>query len=99
MVGREDRQPLFMFAKNAAIGLNLKKTPEIVDSKLYHGIQLADVFASAMSYIMLNRTEPQAAEWLARLLRSRSINSSNIMPDEDRLDLSSMDGFVNCLVL
>jgi hypothetical protein len=101
MVGRRDHIRLQMFGKERQYTFNLVDLPKLVDSRDQPGIQIADVFASALARAMQQRywgkMEVDEKEWLR--LSHGCFLDDNIWPDLDQVDLRRRSGFVNCAIL
>lgn len=82
-------------------GFNLKSQIEFVDSKLYPGIQIADIFAGASNYILRNKGKADkkstCSQWTELLYPS--LQSSSILPDTDILDFDNGWTQLNMLIL
>jgi hypothetical protein len=61
------------------------------------GIQIADVFASALAFALRNPHEDISRRWLQ--IMDGSISEFSAFPDVDRVDLESERGFVNSVIL
>jgi hypothetical protein len=101
MVGREDRVELQMFGKKRPYTFNLKQSIQLVDSKNYAGIQLADVLASAAARVfsasLTGKVRPIERDWLT--LMEPMIMDDVIWPDFENLDLDKRGPFVNTGIL
>jgi hypothetical protein len=101
MVGRRDNFRMQMFGKETQFTFNLVREPSLVDSRLYPGVQIADVFASAVARAWQQTFRASAdsieKDWLA-ITRGCHLDD-NIWPDLEAIDLRKRNGFVNVLVL
>jgi hypothetical protein len=101
MVGRHDQSRIQMFGKERAITFNLVRLPELVDSNRHPGVQIADIFASALGKAFQNgwreRSDDTEKAWVE--LAKQSILDDNIWPDLDDVDLRRRHPFVNCTLL
>jgi hypothetical protein len=101
MVGRRDHVRLQMFGKDRQYTFNLVSLPKLVDSKEHPGIQVADVFASAMARAFQQRywgkADSTENEWLERC--RECFPDDNVWPDLDHMNLRRRPAFVNAAVL
>jgi hypothetical protein len=101
MVGRRDHFRMRMFNKEVQYTFNLVREPRLVDSRQSAGVQIADVFASAVSRAWQQSFRANAdsteKDWLA-ITRICHLDE-NVWPDLDLIDLRKQHGFVNTLVL
>jgi hypothetical protein len=101
MVGRTDHFRVNMFGKDRQYTFNLVQIPQLVDSMDHHGIQIADVFASAVAKAQQNAYRGQAdesdREWLS--LVRESMLPDNIWPDLRHADPRGKLAFVNGMLL
>lgn len=99
MVGREDKLFTHISGNAFPLTFNLKKDISFVDSKIVHGIQIADVVAATTVYICdQNNKDQYAVEWRG-CLEEYLIDSCCIFPDFDYIDLERSETQLNLLVL
>ena len=79
------------------ITYNLAGPIQMVDSKSFPGIQIADVFASSIAYSLKYEEDRFARE--CQELYGDVMHPNNIFPELHYADLSERDAFVNALVL
>ena len=80
-----------------ALGFNLNGPIKLVDSEQSHGVQIADVLSSSISYALNNPEEEHSKTWLT--LVADMIGDESVIPDPQMLDLSQREPFINALVL
>jgi Protein of unknown function (DUF3800) len=101
MIGRRDHFRMNVFGKETQFTFNLVREPRLVNSRLYPGVQIADVFAAAVArgwqQVFRGRAHSAEREWLD-LTRECHLED-NIWPDLELIDLRKRNGFVNTLVL
>jgi hypothetical protein len=101
MVGRRDHFRIRMFDKETQFTFNLVREPSLVDSRQFSGVQIADVFASAVAsawqQTFRSTADSTEKDWLA-ITRECHLDDS-IWPDLSAIDLRKRSGFVNVLVL
>lgn len=82
-------------------GFNLKNQIKFVDSELYPGIQIADIFAGASNYILREKGKSDkkstCSQWTKLLYPS--LQGSSILPDTDILDFNNGWIQLNMLLL
>ncbi len=97
MIGRTDRAYVTFEGKRQSLIFNLAEPLQFVRSQDHAGIQVADVFASALGYALKNPTEKVSRDWIGKL--ENSISEFSVFPDDDLVDLETEKGFVNRAVL
>jgi hypothetical protein len=101
MINRRDHFRLRMFGKESQYTFNLVELPQLVDSRKHPGVQIADVFASAIAraWQQKYRGKSDSTEegWLDAARESTL--DDNIWPDLEQIDLRGRAGFVNSLIL
>jgi hypothetical protein len=98
MVGREDRTYFEFGGKKRLLTYNLKDKIKLVDSKTYHGVQLADVAAAAFAYIFHKPGEECSRKWRKKYFLE-CVHEDSILPDFELVDLSKPDVVRNALLL
>lgn len=100
MMGRTDiiYSSLFTSEDNPIpITYNLKEI-KLVDSKEYHGVQIADIIATASSYCFkINQQEDEFIKKVRSLL-SPTIVFGSVFPDFSQIDLRQVDVQLNSLI-
>jgi Protein of unknown function (DUF3800) len=101
MIGRRDHLRMRMFGKETQFTFNLVREPSLVDSRQHPGVQIADVFASAVArgwqQWYRGQAGPTEKDWLA--ITRDCLLDDNIWPDLELIDLHKRNGFVNSIVL
>ena len=98
MVGRKERTVFSEgLGKRHPITFNLAEPVNFLDSKVTHGIQLADVIAAASVYVFSNKDGGSQARW--REILSESLDDGSIMPDLDELRLTNQRVQRNAVLL
>lgn len=101
MVGRRDHVRMEAFGKDIQVTFNLAREPQLVNSKNCPGVQIADVFSSAVANAWQKTFWQQAdsteKRWLEITLPCHL--EDNVRPDLDRIDLTTQSGFVNAIIL
>jgi hypothetical protein len=101
MVGKRDHVRVRIFEKEKQLTFSLTDLPKLVDSKLHPGVQIADVFASAVSGAFQRsywgKADPTERGWLA--MTHECVLDDNVWPDLENMNLQREVGFVNSLVL
>lgn len=96
-VGRTDKGYVKLSsAPPSSVVFNLNGPISLVDSRRSSGIQLADVLASALAFVLKRPDEPISKEWRS-LCDLMIVNS--IVPDRTLMDLRERTTFVNTQVL
>jgi Protein of unknown function (DUF3800) len=100
MVGRTDQVHVTFHGKQYPYVFNLEEPVRLVDSKLYPGVQLADVIASAAakSYSHFNRRmlTDRDQEWIAMLEKALV---QPLWPELERFVPITKDGLAGMLIL
>lgn len=97
MIGRKDRAYVTFEGKQQSLIFNLAEPLMFVSSHEYPGVQIADVFSSALSWAVRNPREDRAKSWLG-ILR-QSFSDFSIFPDAEVVDLGETKTVVNRLIL
>ncbi|WP_321916987.1 MULTISPECIES: DUF3800 domain-containing protein [unclassified Paraburkholderia] len=97
MIGREDRLFSEGLGERHPITFNLSGPIEFADSKLTHGIQIADAVAAAAVYVFSGADDEHAVRW--RKIIARIANNGSIIPDRDEVRLKDRRVQRNALVL
>ncbi|MCF6314637.1 MAG: DUF3800 domain-containing protein [Verrucomicrobiales bacterium] len=98
MVDREGDQ-IFTdaFGKSQPMTFNLSEPILFADSKIEHGIQIADVVSAAFIHAVSNPEEAHAMKWRSLIPEVGCYGS--IWPDFDLVDLTKFDAIRNALLL
>ncbi len=98
MLNREDKQFTHIAGIDSPITFNLKEPLNLVDSKIVHGVQLADAIAAAFAYACDRDNQDEYAEkW--RGLIEESVIFGSVFQDYDYLDLSKLEVQRNAILL
>jgi uncharacterized protein DUF3800 len=97
MIGRTDRAYITFENKRQSLIFNLAEPLHFVSSKDQAGIQLADVFASALGYALRHRMDRYSTAWLEDL--DASVSPFSVFPEAEVVDLREERPFVNRMVL
>lgn len=98
MVGRKERTVFSdVFGERHPITFNLAEPVLFADSKVNHGIQLADAIAAAAVYVFSGSDGGEARQW-REILAPVSFYGS-VIPDLDELKLSELRAQRNAVIL
>lgn len=97
MIGRTDKAEIRFEDKSQSLIFNLSGPLQFVPSVTHPGIQIADIFASALAFALRNPHESASRQWFEIL--DGSISEFSVFPDQERVDLASEQGFVNRVIL
>lgn len=97
MIGREDRLFTEAFVTKQPISFNLSGPIEFQDSKIAHGIQLADAVAAAAIYAFSGTDDEHGQKW--RNILPKFSHYGSIIPDIDELDFSNLKTQRNAVLL
>ena len=97
MIGREERKYAEVGNKKFPLTFNLSGPIQLVDSKEYFGVQIADAIAAAIIHAVSGGDEKHAIEWRKILLECTL--HGNILPDLQCADLNRLDVQRNALIL
>jgi len=97
MVGRTDKAEVYFEGKKQSLIFNLAEPVHYVSSRDHPGVQLADIFASALAYCMRAPGDDLARTWMKQL--AKSITEFSVLPDPHIVDLREERAFVSALVL
>ncbi|MDD4912322.1 MAG: DUF3800 domain-containing protein [Sideroxydans sp.] len=97
MIGREDKVFSEAFGKKHPITFNLSGPIEFLDSKLTHGIQIADAIAAAAVYVFAGADDDHANKW--RPILATIADNGSIIPDFDEVNLKDRRAQRNAVVL
>ena len=96
-LGREDKAYMwFGRENNPSFIYNLAESVQLVDSRKYPGVQIADVWASALTYAFNHADEGISRQWLEL---TENVTSNTIAPDMDLIELRKPGPFINTAVL
>lgn len=98
MVNREDKKYSRIAGMDSPITFNLKEPLKLVDSKVVHGVQLADAIASAFAYACDNENQDEYAKKWRGMIEEHVIFGS-VFQDYDHLDLSKPEVQRNAVLL
>jgi hypothetical protein len=89
MINRENKHFSHMEGEKHPITFNLSGPIQLVDSKTYHGVQLADAIAAASVYAVSEVSDKYANEW-REFIPDIAIYGS-LIPDSDYVDLNKYE--------
>jgi hypothetical protein len=89
MIGREDRIYSNAFGESHPITFNLSGPLLFQDSKIAHGIQIADVIAAASVYVMSGAGDKSTDNWRVSVAKQGA--NGSIIPDMDAINLGALD--------
>lgn len=99
MVDRKDKVYITINGRTRRITYNLARPIQVVDSKDYPGIQLADVLSSALGYALRNQDDKEAGRWLRAFVDADSLHDDCVFPEFDTVDLDDKSAIRNAIVL
>lgn len=97
MIGRTDRVFSDAFGVRHPITFNLSGPIHFADSKVTHGIQIADVVATAAVYVFSGATDDHAMRW--REVMAEIGHYGSIVPDLDEVRLGNLRAQRNAVLL
>jgi hypothetical protein len=98
MINREDKKFTHVAGMDSPITFNLKEPLNLVDSKIVHGVQLADAIAAAFAYACDHDNEDEyALKW--RGMIEESVIFGSVFQDYDYLDLTKLEVQRNAILL
>jgi hypothetical protein len=97
MINRSDRAYIRFGEKERLLTFNLARSPQLVRSGQYFGVQIADVLSSALRHALEHRDDAEAQTWLKDLMPS--LSDESVWPDPKKLDLQTPEAFANGIVL
>ena len=97
MIGRTDRHFSTAFGEKQPITFNLAEPIQFLDSKVTHGIQIADALAAASVYAFSSNEDHHTMRWREELAEFAHYGS--VIPDVDFVDLQDLKVRRNALVL
>ena len=100
-LGREDKAYVWFGQQNnpknnPSYIYNLAEPVQLVDSLEFPGVQIADIWASALAYAFKNDNEAISRKWLAL---AKDVTSNVISPDAKLIDLNLSGPIINTRVL
>jgi len=99
MINREDKKYIELNGDSSPLTFNMSKEIQLGDSVDLHGIQIADIFAGATSYVMSNSgsNDRYVEQWKEYILPN--FMKQSVLPDTSHLDLNEMNTIRNVLIL
>ncbi|WP_019568727.1 DUF3800 domain-containing protein [Thioalkalivibrio sp. ALMg13-2] len=97
MIGREDRVFSDAFGERHPITFNLSGPIQLRDSKISHGVQIADALAAAGAYVFTGATDAHATRW--RSIIAGIGHYGSIIPDMDEVDIRDVRAQRNAVLL
>lgn len=98
MVNREDKIYSHVANMNSPITFNLKEPLKLVDSKIFHGVQLADAIAGAFAYACDNENQDEYAKKWRGMIEEHVIFGS-VFQNYDYLDWNKLEVQRNAVLL
>jgi hypothetical protein len=98
MINREDKKFTHVAGIDSPITFNLKEPLNLVDSKVIHGVQLADAIAGAFAYACDRDNQDEYSEKWRGMIEEHVILGS-VFPDYDHLDLNKLEVQRNAILL
>ena len=96
-IGRRDKAYIWLDNQiSPSLVYNLSEPIHLVDSKQYSGVQIADVWASALAYARNHPEELISQQWLEI---SEHVVSNAVFPDPDLVNMELLGPNVNITVL
>ncbi|WP_457857802.1 DUF3800 domain-containing protein [Psychrobacter pulmonis] len=101
MVGRKDKVHVNYEDFKAPITFNLKEPLNLVDSKEYYGIQIADAIAGAFAYAFDESREEDKYKYKLKWQKmgETHLSKTNLFPNISYLDMSSPEVQLNTILL
>jgi hypothetical protein len=96
-IGRQDRIDVTVGTVQAQIGFNLLRRVQFAESHDCAGVQLADVFASALCYAVNHPSDRYSRNLMERL--SPVTSQYSLAPDLEEIDIRELKPFVNSSLL
>ncbi|WP_422155723.1 DUF3800 domain-containing protein [Vreelandella titanicae] len=98
MINREDKKFTHIAGIDSPLTFNLKEPLNLVDSKVVHGVQLADAVAAAFAYACdQDNQDEYAVKW--RGMIEEHLIFGSVFQDYDHLDLSKIEVQRNAILL
>lgn len=98
MIGRKDKVFSNFSGVESPITFNLTGPLNLVDSKVVHGVQIADVVAAAFAYCCdASNQDDYARQWRGYI--EEMVISASIFPDSDHVDLRDPKVVANAILL
>ena len=96
-IGRKDKVYIHLGDHQwPSVVYNLSRPINLVDSKQFPGVQLADVLASSLAYALKNKTDDFSQECLS-LAQPAIVNA--VFPDMGQMDLATEKASLNLMIL
>lgn len=99
MVGRTDKVHMNYEDFKAPITFNLKEPLNLVDSKDFYGIQIADAIAGAFAYAFDENKEEDEYKLKWKKMGETHLSQTNLFPDLSYLDTTSSEVQLNTILL
>ncbi|MEA2206552.1 MAG: hypothetical protein QOE77_3328 [Blastocatellia bacterium] len=96
-IGRQEKIDVTVGTVQGRIGFNLLRRVQFADSHNCAGVQLADVFASALCYAVNHPSDQYSRSLLQRL--APVISEYSLVPDLEEIDIREVKPFVNSSIL
>lgn len=96
MIGREDRVYYHIGGRQQPLTFNLAQPIQVVNSKLFPGVQIADVVASSIAFVYKNPTDDFSGHCAE--ICDNVLHPNSIFPELEFADLSRPEGFINAQV-
>ena len=97
LIGRSDKAYTWLH-NTPSLVYNLSDTVRLVDSKEFPGVQIADVWASALAYAYKHPQDIFSRE-CQKIVNNNGVIVNIIFPDREAIDLTLPGPFINWLIL
>jgi len=100
MVNNEEKIFMELCEQENVITFNLTGLPQLVGSQSYPGIQIADIFAGASTFVFRENLKDNPSypnDWILHL--QNCLSGKSVIPDFEYLDIESLDVKRNYLLL
>lgn len=97
MVKRDDRVYYHIGGRKQPLTFNLSQPIQVVNSKNYPGVQIADVVASAIAFVYKNPEDSFSGH--CSEICDNVLHTNSIFPELEFADLMKPEGFINAQVL
>ncbi|WP_274904192.1 DUF3800 domain-containing protein [Psychrobacter sp. DAB_AL62B] len=99
MVGRKDKVYMNYEDFKAPVTFNLKEPLNLVDSKDFYGIQIADAIAGAFAYAFDENKEEDKYKLKWQKMGETHLSKTNLFPNISYLDMASPEVQLNTMIL
>ncbi|WP_415195791.1 DUF3800 domain-containing protein [Psychrobacter glaciei] len=99
MIGRTDKHYTERGRLKASITFNLREPLNLVDSKDYYGIQIADAIAGAFAYAFNESRDEDKYKLKWQKMGETHLSKTNLFPDISYLDMTNPEVQLNTILL